>query len=212
MNPNTVERFAVIQALYGRLAEEIKTGNDNLRGELDGQVYDAWSDTGSTSYPLTVGGETVGSINVTTSTGYEIVDREGWTEWATENGYLEDVAEINRDFNWQQFAMEHPTEYWEVWSKLLEVPGLIVHRTEQVGDWRDQVTHDGRTVFDADTGELLPWAQYMTKFVGTKVSGCKWEGGPKKYVPVKDTAFVRNRVAASSVFGLIGSNDEPNQR
>lgn len=209
---DAMERFALAQAVYSQLGAELKTNSSgNIRGDVDGAVFEMWSQTGSTSYPLTIGGEVVGSMNVTTSTGYDVVDRAGFTEWATENGYLEEVAEINRDFDWRQYAMEHPTEYWELWSRMREVPGLITSRTEQVGDWREHVTHDGRTVFNADTGELLPWAEWRTVYTGTKVSGCKWEGGPKKYVAVKDTAYVRNRFGRTPIFGLLSDNDE-NQR
>lgn len=204
MNQEMIERFALAQAMYSQLASIVNTkDSDNLRAEIDGDIYQTWATTGAEQYPITLGGEKVGNISVKTSTGYNIVNHEQFNEWAKEAGYIDEVEYPNPDFNWQQWSIDEPEQYYRIREILRSVPGFFATDNIIINDWTDGVTHEGDAVFDVETGEQLPFIKWQTKFTGTTVSGCKWQGGPKKYIEVRDTAFVRNRLRSSPIAALL---------
>ena len=210
MNDAMMAKFAVAQAMYSRLGELVgRKGYDSLRSQLDDDIRATWETTGGTTYPIKVDGETVGSISVQTTEGYEVKNREQFEEWATNAGLADEVEYPNPDFDWQKWAMDDPQGYYEMRQRLREVPGFFARSIEIDPKWTEYVTHAGESVFDVETGEQLPFITHRVKFDGTRISGCKWEGGPKKYTPVADTAAIRNAMhGAPTIAGLL-SDDQP---
>lgn len=205
-----MERFALAQGMYSQLASFVSTkSDDNLRHEVDGIVLENWEQTGATSYPLTIGGDEVGAMTVGTKTDYIVHDNAKFEHWAEERGYVVHFADISETFDMKEWA-ETDIDYDKKVAWIEEnIPGLLTDGTSFVGDWRDGMTHAADAVFDVETGEELDFVEYKTYPTGTKVSGCKWEGGPMKYIDVRDTALVKLHSMGSPIAALLeGVHDE----
>lgn len=208
-NREAMERFALAQGMYSQLGEIVSTRNvESLRHEVDEAVLNNWRETGATSYPLTIGGDQVGAMNVTTKTDYVVHDNAKFEKWQIERGYAVPYADIDPDFSMYQWMCEDP-DYDAKLAWLREnIPGFLCENLRYRGEWREGLTHAADAVFDVETGEELPFLTYETYPIGTKVSGCKWVDGPKKYVDVRDTALVKLHSMGSPIAALLEGGGE----
>lgn len=77
MNYND-ETFAVGQEMFNRLGSMLKTkGEGELRAAADEVSHRLYDETGGKTRDLVVNGSKVGELNVSTASGYEIVDDRG---------------------------------------------------------------------------------------------------------------------------------------
>lgn len=59
---NSIEQFAVEQAVYNAIGADLKTGQpDNLRGEVNGFYLDMYERTGATAFEVRLNGQKVGT-------------------------------------------------------------------------------------------------------------------------------------------------------
>ena len=214
---NDLERFAIAQAMYSHLAEQIKTKTvGNLREIADQKAVDDFFATGATTIPVRIGdevdadgkivaaGEVVGTINVKTHSGYTITDIQAWRDWAEENGVTEEVEVVNPDFDWQTWAMSDPDYYSKRQWIRENIPGFFRKEKDTLEWWKDLVDHQGSQCFERDSGEVLPFLEWRTDVVGTSISGFKWENPPKKYRAIRDVLPLAGIQGGESLKQLMG--------
>ena len=87
---NDIQRFAVAQALYKALAEQVKTGEpDNLRGRVDDELRRLNKEAGVDRIRLMVEGEEVGTMTLKKSkeaTRLIVEDEIAFADWLFTDG------------------------------------------------------------------------------------------------------------------------------
>lgn len=96
MELNNTEKLAICQAFYNRVGEMVATKNpDNLRGEVDREMIEAYDRLGCKSFDVKLLGQKVGTYSLTiskpkpskTRLELEIADYGELLKWAIENGF-----------------------------------------------------------------------------------------------------------------------------
>lgn len=88
----SIEKLAVAQAVYKRIAKHVKTGcPDNLRGEVDAHFMDLYRETGAKSFDIKLGDTSVGSYSIAKKKPKPFMEidwdksDEDFMDWAYEN-------------------------------------------------------------------------------------------------------------------------------
>lgn len=85
-----IERFAVAQALYKAISQQVKTGEpDNLRGRVDDMLRADYKEKGTDRYRLKVGGVEVGTLSLRlgrAQTRLIVEDETAFLDWLFDDG------------------------------------------------------------------------------------------------------------------------------
>lgn len=85
-----IERFAVAQALYKAISQQVKTGEpDNLRGRVDDMLRADYKEKGTDRYRLKVGGVEVGTLSLRQgreTTRLVVEDELAFVDWLFTDG------------------------------------------------------------------------------------------------------------------------------
>lgn len=197
-----VERFAVAQALYSKLGSLVETrGKGDLRAEVDEMLLDAMEASGANRIEIRLGGELVGELSAQTKQEYQVSDVRAWREWASERGLLVErryVEPADID-NLEAGELDELLDYLEEHH-----PSVVVKRADVSHTWQGYLVHRGEEVFDAETGERIEWAKFVTKVSSTRLVGCKWEAPTKsKFVGVAQ-ALPHSELSTTGLAGLLG--------
>lgn len=151
-----MEQLAVVQALYKAIGDKVSTKNpDSLRSSVDAQVKGFYKMTGAKSYDISLMGEKVGTMSVTTKDGdtktvYDLDDWdkvEGWCQ--TEDGYQ----------MLMEYCFDNPQKFIEyVVKNTGEIPdGVNVRNVEVPGGIKDTMLRvDSSKVSHAMGNQLAP--------------------------------------------------------
>lgn len=83
---NDDERMYVAQAVYKAVSAEVKTNQDNMRGEFDARFRERYRETGAKSYDALLMGEKVGTVTVKPDdpkpkASFEVYDFDALEDW-----------------------------------------------------------------------------------------------------------------------------------
>lgn len=85
-----IERFAVAQALYKAISQQVKTGEpDNLRGRVDDMLREDYKEKGTDRYRLKLNGAEVGTISLRAGreqTRLIVEDETAFMDWLFDDG------------------------------------------------------------------------------------------------------------------------------
>ena len=104
-----MQRLAIAQALYKRLAEMVSTKDpESLRSEVDGEIKAFYEATGAKSYDVNLNGQKCGtfSVNVakeSTKTVFDLVDDDAFGKWITGDEVV-DIIDAFIDSHIEEFV------------------------------------------------------------------------------------------------------------
>ena len=80
------ERMYVAQAVFKAISQEVKTNQDNMRGDFDARFRERYHETGAKSYDALLQGQKVGTVTVKpdepkSKAEFRIVDFDALEDW-----------------------------------------------------------------------------------------------------------------------------------
>lgn len=196
--PSDMERLAVYQAVMGKLADEVKTGEpSNLRGAVDAQMAELYEATGVKSADVRVNGQKVGTYSARVASGPVVTDEGALAAYMDECGMREPRTVIDLDALTPQEADDLAELMEARWPHAVRVVDSYPGRDAFVGS----LVRDGGRLVDPVTGAVVPGVEWRERFAGGTLKGCKWDKATGDAAPV---AQALGRDLAGGIAGLLG--------